>query len=183
MFLLSARSSQIHATSCLSLMSHHWVNNKCNRVKWQHWRLLIYALHNFLQRNKMLRVFRSNHNCPWKFQKLHRKTPVLESLFKKVTGLQTYFMVCFSPYPIIHVNYVKFYCLYKHFYGFLEIDLWKCHKRIISQQTYLYIRVTDILKFYDILFCTYCKGLFFLSLKNSHYILTFLCICTKHSQH
>ena len=33
MFLLSACSSQSHATSCLSLMSHHRVNNKCNRVK------------------------------------------------------------------------------------------------------------------------------------------------------
>ena len=32
-FLLSACSSQSHATSCLSLMSHHRVNNKCNRVK------------------------------------------------------------------------------------------------------------------------------------------------------
>ena len=27
--------------------------------------------------------------------------------------------------------------------------------------------VTNILKFYEVLFCTYCKGL--LSLKNSHY--------------
>ena len=39
----------------------------------------------------------------------------------------------------------------------------------ISQQTYLSIQVTDILKFYEVLLCTYCKGLFFLSLKNSHY--------------
>ena len=30
----------------------------------------------------MLRVFRSNHHCSWKFYKLHRKTPVLESLCK-----------------------------------------------------------------------------------------------------
>ena len=29
----------------------------------------------------------------------------------------------------------------------------------ILQQTYLYIRVTNILKFYEVLFCTYCKGL------------------------
>ena len=33
-------------------------------------------------------------------------------------------------------------------------------KTFISQQTYLYLRVTDILKFYEVLFCTYCKGLF-----------------------
>ena len=35
-FLLSARSSQSHATSCSSFMSHHWDNNKCNRVKGEH---------------------------------------------------------------------------------------------------------------------------------------------------
>ena len=32
-------------------------------------------------------------------------------------------------------------------------------KKFISQQTYLYIRVTDILKFYEVFF-TYCEGLF-----------------------
>ena len=30
----------------------------------------------------------------------------------------------------------------------------------ISQHTYLYVGVTAILKFYEVLFCTYCKGLF-----------------------
>ena len=30
----------------------------------------------------------------------------------------------------------------------------------ISQQTYLYLPVTDISKFSEVLFCTYCKGLF-----------------------
>ena len=29
----------------------------------------------------------------------------------------------------------------------------------ISQQTYLRIWVTYMLKFYEVLFCTYCKGL------------------------
>ena len=38
----------------------------------------------------------------------------------------------------------------------------------ISQHTYLYVQVTDILKFYKVLFCTYFRG-FFLSSKNSHY--------------
>ena len=60
-----------------SFMSHHWVNNKCNWVKRQCWQ--IYALCNFLL--YILRVFRSNHNCSWKFHKFHWKTPVLESLF------------------------------------------------------------------------------------------------------
>ena len=32
-------------------------------------------------------------------------------------------------------------------------------KIFISQQTSIK-RVTDILKFYDVFFCTYCKGLF-----------------------
>ena len=79
-FLLSAWSSQSHAPSWSSLTSRHRVNNTCNRVKGQRWRLLIYAIHNFLLRN-MLHVFRSNHHCSWKFHKFHRKTLVLESLF------------------------------------------------------------------------------------------------------
>ena len=28
--------------------------------------------------------------CPWKFRNIHRKTPVLESLFNKVAGLKAY---------------------------------------------------------------------------------------------
>ena len=86
-FLLSACSSQSHATSCLSLMFHNRVNNKRNRVKERRWRWLIYVPHNFLRRNNMLRVFRSSQHCSWKFHKLHKKTPPLEPLFKKVSGL------------------------------------------------------------------------------------------------
>ena len=71
-------------------MSHHWVNNKCNRVKGRRWRWLIYALCNSLLCNDMLRVFRINYHCSWKFNKFHRKTPVLESLFKKVAGLRVF---------------------------------------------------------------------------------------------
>ena len=33
-------------------------------------------------------------------------------------------------------------------------------KTLISQQTYLFMWVTDILKFYEVLFCSYCKDLF-----------------------
>ena len=33
-------------------------------------------------------------------------------------------------------------------------------KTFISEQTYMYIRATEILGFYEVLFCTYCKGLF-----------------------
>ena len=33
-------------------------------------------------------------------------------------------------------------------------------KKAILQQTYLYMQVTDILKFYEVLFCIYFKGLF-----------------------
>ena len=33
-------------------------------------------------------------------------------------------------------------------------------KTFISQQAYLYLWVTEILKFSEVLFCTYCKGLF-----------------------
>ena len=44
----------------------------------------------------------------------------------------------------------------------LKIILKMLKRTFISQQTYLYIQVTDILKFYEVLFCTYCKGLFYL---------------------
>ena len=48
----------------------------------------------------------------------------------------------------------------EHFYGFSESD--ENIKKIpfISQQTYLYIQLMDILKFYEVLFCTYFKGFF-----------------------
>ena len=44
----------------------------------------------------------------------------------------------------------------------------------ISQQTYLSIWVRDILKFYEVFFCTYCKGLF--CLQKTVVMLIFLCI-------
>ena len=34
-------------------------------------------------------------------------------------------------------------------------------------RTYPHMRVTDILKFYEVLFCTYCEGLFFVFEKQS----------------
>ena len=77
----SVRSSESHAISCSSLMSHHRVKNKSKIVKEQHWRWLIYALRNFLLRNNMLRVFRSKHPCSWKFNEFHMEAPVLECLF------------------------------------------------------------------------------------------------------
>ena len=43
----------------------------------------------------------------------------------------------------------------EHFYGFSGTDLWKRRKKtFISQQAYLYLRVTDILKFHEVLFGT-----------------------------
>ena len=61
------------------LISHHPVykkeNNSSNNSE-RHWRLLIYALHNFYHIIK-LNVSRSNHHCSCK---LCRKTTVLETL-------------------------------------------------------------------------------------------------------
>ena len=50
----------------------------------------------------------------------------------------------------------------EHFYGFSGSDLRKRRKNNIHFTTNIsiYIRVTDILKFYEVLFCTYFKGLF-----------------------
>ena len=60
-------------------------------------------------------------------------------------------------------NTIDLLLIYReHFYGFSERDLWKRWKKkhLFHNSRYLYIRVTDILKFYEVLFCTYCKGLF-----------------------
>ena len=100
MLLLSACSIQIHATSRLSFMSHHRINNKCNRVRGQHWRWLIHVIRNLLLHNSMLRVFRSNHDCSWKFHEFHCKTHLLESLFYlKIMKLYKDILFCMNkPY-------------------------------------------------------------------------------------
>ena len=54
-------------------------------------------------------------------------------------------------------------------------------KTLFSQQANLYLWVRDILKFSEVLFCIYCKGLF--CLEETVIMLIFLCICIKHSQH
>ena len=36
----------------------------------------------------------------------------------------------------------------EHFYGFSESDLWKRQEKNTSEQTYMYMWVTDIQKFY-----------------------------------
>ena len=56
-----------------------------------------------------------------------QKQPPLFLKVSQVPQENTYdgglFHVCFSLYPIIHVNYIKSYCLHKHFYGISESDL------------------------------------------------------------
>ena len=73
------KSCHIMLKSHVSLIINN--NNKCNRVKGEHWIWLTYTLCRFLLCNNMLRVFRSNHYCSWNFPEFYRKTPVLESLF------------------------------------------------------------------------------------------------------
>ena len=84
--------SQSHATLFSSLMSHHWVNNKCDRVKRWHWKRLIYALRDFLWHNNMLCVFRTNHHCSWSFTNSSGNVGVS---FKKFAGLHACFMFVF----------------------------------------------------------------------------------------
>ena len=70
----------------------------------------------------------------------------------------------FFSIPNDHVNYVKSYCLYKHFYGFPKIEIVEKKKHSFHNK-HIYKRVTDILKFYEVLFCTICK-VFFCLLKT-----------------
>ena len=125
---------------------------------------VVFLLHN------MLCVFRSKHHCSWKFHKFHRKTPVLESLLKSYRPADL-FHVGFSLYPIIHVNYVKSYCLFKHFYGFSEIGLWKCWRKknfhfTTNISIYIYGSQTfwSVMKFY---FVHLMKVSFFVFKKQS----------------
>ena len=93
-FLLSAHSSQSHTTSCLGLMSHHRVNNKCNRVNGWGWRWLIYALCHILLCNNMLCVFRSNHHFVRVWQISQKKTCV--GVFFSLKMMKFYKDICFA---------------------------------------------------------------------------------------
>ena len=135
--LLCANFSQSHATSCLSRMSHHWVNSKCNRAKGQHWRWLIYA-----------HVTYYVIIC---YMFSEATTTVLEG-FRNSTEKH----LCWSLF--FAIDLLLFYR--EHFYGFLESDLWKCQKKKSFHNKHLLKLQTDILKFFEALFCTYCKGLF-----------------------
>ena len=117
-FLLYARSSQSHATSCASLMSDNRDSNKWNGVKERRWRWLIYALHNFLLRYNVTRfqketpLLASHFHCCESFTNYIGNTCIGVPFLKSCTPADL-FHVCLSLYLIIHVNYVKSYCLYK----------------------------------------------------------------------
>ena len=124
----------------------------------------------------MLLVFRSNRHYSWKFYITNSIGKHLcWSLFfsLKMIKLYRHLFSMNKPYFCWNVflidwchkhlkNTMDLLLFYrKHFYGFLESDLWKHWKKNpILQQTYLYMQVTDILKFYEVLFCIYFKGLF-----------------------
>ena len=100
--MLPACSSQSHITSCLSLMSHYWVNNKCNSLKQQPWRCLIYNLCNFSLHNSMLHVFTSNHH--WKkVSQIPQENTCVALSFQKRCRHAGLLHVYFSPCLIIHV--------------------------------------------------------------------------------
>ena len=130
------------------------------------------------------------------FQKqFHRKRPVLESLFfLKVTKL--YKVICSAhshKKQKVFLFLMTIFCMNKLYFAKSFSSLTsqtsqKCNRSIvILQRTILWIfrkwfmktwrkkkiitntsiyTITAILKFYEVLFCTYCKGLF---LKNSYY--------------
>ena len=141
-FLLSAHTSQIHATSCLSLISHHQVNNKCNRVKGQHWRwltsayVIFYYIICFVFSEATTNVLESITNSTGKhlrwslFLSLkwwnYIKTFVLheELYFCQILFLIDWCHKCLK-------NTIDLLLFYKeHFHGFPESDLWKCQKNI-----------------------------------------------------
>ena len=61
-------------------------------------------------------------------------------------------------------------------------NLKKKKKKFISQETYLYTHVSDILKFFEVLLCTWsCKSLF--CLLKTVIMLIFLRICIMSKLH
>ena len=147
--------------------SHHMVNNAHNRVIGWRWRWLIYAQHNFLICKNVLRVFKSSHHCFWKFHKFHRKPTCVGVSFSKSCRPADLFHVCFSLYPIIHVitsNPIVCINISMGFWKLIDENVKK--KPFFSKQTYLYIRVTGILKFYEMLFYTH-NFVFFVFKKQS----------------
>ena len=134
-------------------MSHHWVNNKCNRVKGQCQRWLIYALRKCLLCNNMLRVFRSNRHCSWNFHKFHGKTLVLESLFfLRMMKLYKYncsawisptsaknwlTSLAFRKYNRSVILWRTLLWIFRKW--FMKTSKKKKKKKIISQQIFIYI--------------------------------------------
>ena len=96
-----------HTTSsCLSLMSYHGANKKGNRVKGQHWRLLIHALHSLLLRNNVT-CFQKQQPLFLKVLQIPQDNTCVGVSFLKSCRSAGRFHVCFSLYSIIHVNYLK----------------------------------------------------------------------------
>ena len=65
-----------------------------------------------------------------------------------------------------------------------HVDFWKVIYENVEKKFHKHIYiiwVAEILKFYEVLFCTYRKGLF--CLLKTVVMLIFLRISTKHSQH
>ena len=106
----------------------------------------------------MLRVFRSSHHCSWKFQKFHKKAPVLNTIFfLKIMKLYKEFplheQLYFLPYFCRNFflidwrhkrlkNTADLLLFYgEHFYGFSESDLWKRRKKkhsLHNKHIYIY---------------------------------------------
>ena len=128
MFLLFARSSQSHATSCLSLMSHHAVNNKYNRVKERHWRWLIYALYGFLWCNNVLDLLSFYGEQLYRFSESDlRKSGKKHSFHNKhiyIYGPQTFWS--FAKFYFVYIAKVCFVFkiqLYAHITSYMHKTL------------------------------------------------------------
>ena len=64
---------------------------------------------------------------------------------------------------------------------FLKVIYGNVEKKNSFNNKHLYLRVADFLKFYEVLLCTYCRGLF--CLQEAVIMVIFLRRCIKHSQH
>ena len=136
-------------------MSHHQVNNKCNRVKRMALKMA-YALLDFSLHNN---VFLCNNMFS------EATTTVLES-FANSTGKHLcwslFFLKIMKLYKDICSAWISWLLPKRFSHRLTEIDLWEHQKKkkinfITDISIYM---VSDILKIYEVLFCTYSKGLF-----------------------
>ena len=103
-----------------------WFNNRCNKVKWRHWKWIIYTLCNFLLRNDVT-CFQKKPPLFLEVKQIPQENAYFGVFFKKNCRSLDLLHACFSLYLIIHVinlifNDIICTYIYVSFYTISFID-------------------------------------------------------------